>query len=366
MTATALVALVLAAAALPTAAADSGKIFLSMAQMKALTIDPVSFSLGVVSKDGNTALCVEKIRDPRRKARGEVWKLQVFHLDWTAQKPTLETILLPTSQIEQLAVSPDGKWALGIAEFGTRFISVDVANKKARVLFRNEKGKPGFRSQPEVAWFENGKFHTLGYFYDDTQTVTEDVVAAIDVTGNGLEAIQKVRNINKLHARTAGFAVQEWYHSDQSWFGMVWPDKKMHLMAAVGDELQPVEVALGYGGIAVGQDRVIYAARFDKKTFGVYIYDLATRKKTQLGDPSRLYNYLYMSEDGNTVLVTWFDTAKRLMTTWYGRESEHYALHPVPGIDRAKPGTIRFSPGGEVAAFYNPDGVLFTRLPGGR
>ncbi len=347
----------------PMHAAGEPRIVLTMAGLKSLKINFETFQLAVVSKDGNTLIGTEKIRDPKLKAKGQVWKLHVFHLDWAAQKATLSTIPALTTSLEQMAISPDGKWALLLGDRGTRFVAVDLTKNMPRVVFRNERGKPGFRSQPEVAWWEKGKFHTPGYFYDAAQAVTGDAVASIDAGGDGLAAITKVRDIDKLYRQTRGFAVQQWYSSEQSYFALVKPDQKMHLVAAMGEDMLPIESALGYGGMAVGQDRVVYAARWDKNTVGVVVQDIGMKKKWRIGDASKLYNYLYMSDDGGTVLVSHLDVAAQAMTTWFGREAESWKLRPVPGIEAAKPGTIRFSSGGEVYAFYNLDGLLIGRLP---
>lgn len=340
------------------------RISFTMDQLKSMQVDPLRFSLGAVSADGSTLVGVEKIKDPKLKAKGQVWKVQIFGLDFTGQNAKVRSIIVPTTQLEQLAVSPDGKWALGLSDFGTRFIAINLVEASARIVFQNKANEPGFRAQPEVIWWERGKFHVPGYYYEKDQTVECDAIASVDLQGNGLAALQKVRDISVLHRQTAGFALQQWQSSDQVYFGLVKPDNKMHLVAALGDQMLPVDAAMGYGGLAVGQDRVIYAARWDKKTTGVVLHDVAMNRKWRIGDGSKLYNYLYMSADGSTVLVSNIDTATQKMTTWYAHEQDNFALHPVPGIDKVTPGTIRFSPGGEVIAFYSPKGLLIEKIPG--
>lgn len=194
--------------------------------------------------------------------------------------------------------------------------------------------------------------------------MTGDAIASVDVQGSGLSAIQSVRAIDGLRKRTAGFAVQQWFSSEQSYFAMLdAAERKMRLLATVGDDTLPIDAALGYGGIAVGQDRVIYAARWDKASAGVVVCDLGSKKRWKIGDAGKLYNYLYMSADGSTILVSHLDLSTGKMSTWYGREADNFTLRPVPGIEGVAPGTIRFSPSGNALAFYNEKGLLFQELP---
>src|SRR5687767_13593583 len=103
----ALLLAVLLAAAAPAVAAD--RIQLSQAQLKAMDVDPQKVALGAFSDDGSVLVCFEKERDPKRIARGQVYTLRVLRIDWNSGKVTADSMSVPTTELEQLALSPDNR-----------------------------------------------------------------------------------------------------------------------------------------------------------------------------------------------------------------------------------------------------------------
>lgn len=321
-------------------------------------------AIGVVSDDGRVVVCYEKERDPKVIAQGKVYRLHLFNVDWAKGTYTHDALWVPVTRFEQLAITPDNRWILVVGESGWKFVGVDVAARKVHVIASHQPDTAGFRTNPLVTWVQDGRIHTVGYFIDEKEVVTGDAVVSIDPAATGEGAFHKVRDITALVRRTNNFRNAEWFAADQAYFAGYEPDKKIHLYAYVGkDNLVPLEAALGYDGMAVGQDRIVYAARRGPVSGNVVVADVATGKRWSVGESTRPYRYLYMSRDGKTILTSIFEHAAGTMTTWYAREADDFKLHPLPQVQKAPPGTMRFSPGGEVFLFFNNKGLHICRVP---
>lgn len=333
--------------------------------LRTLGINDAQLTLGVVSKDGNTVVCYERERDLKQIAEHKLYQLRVFHVNWANQKYTLDSIWLPLTRFEQLCLTPDNKHCIVIGDYGRNFIDVDLTTKKTRTIFRHARGAAGYRSMPTVCWVEKQKIHTVGYYYDENETLVKDAVVSIDPKGSGLAAIQEVRDISGLIRTTLHYQICMWFASDQSYFGGFEADHLCHLFGFRGTpELQGLDQALRYDAIAVGQDRVFVVAKKSSTDYDMAIYDVSGRGKVwHLGTPKTRYQYLYMSLDGTTALCTRFNYAQRTMTMWYAHAKDNYALHPLPQIQQAQVGTVRLSPGGQVFGFLRPEGLLLGHVP---
>jgi len=333
---------------------------IDVAALKGGGINPQTLQIGDLSRDGTVLLCSEKATDPKLKAKGQVFRLVVFQLDFPKKSFTARAVWLPQTDVQQLALSEDGKQILVFGDAGTTFTVVDMATLKPKTFYKGSRGKPGFRSYPPVVWLEKGKFHTVGYFYEADQTVTREAVVAIDPEKGGLEAFTEVRDIAKLNRAVENYRLGQWYSSEQAYFAGYLPDKSTTLYSVGSDGiLKVLDKAKAFEGIAVAQDRVIYAARQDPSTLRVYLQDLAYNKKWTIGDGRRPLKYLYLSDDGSVLLTSEIDYSNGRITTWWASENDNFSLKPVPSLQGVKAGSIRFSGNGRVIAFINEDGLLF-------
>ncbi len=352
------------ATAMPLYAQKADSILVTPARLQQLGIHRGMLLPSVLSHDGNVLLATEKQPDPKLKAQGKVWMLHVFHIDWNAHNVSMKTMYVPTTNFDQSALAPDSRHVLAICDAGTEFIAIDLKHMTARIIFKNRVGVAGFRSYPEVLWYQNKAFHVVGYYYDAKGFAHGDSIAAVDLDGTGVSAFKQVRDIHYQAKKTRSFCIGQWYSDNEAYFGGVEPsDKMMHLNAWIGNTPMPVDIALGYGGMAVGQDRVFYLARYTRTKYGAVVYDTSERKRWQIGDGKTIYAYPYMSDDGSTILVSHFNFQNHTMTVWYGREQDNFHLIPVPGLVNVRPGTIRFAKNGRVLVFYNDDGLRFIRIP---
>ena len=130
------------------------------------------------------------------------------------------------------------------------------------------------------------------------------------------------------------------------------------------DHMQLIDSTRLLDSMAVGQDRVFYAAHDANNAKRLVIADVATNEKFKVGDGKSNYTYTYLASDGKTILASVLDLEKsRRMSTWYGHEADGFALHPMPGMTDVSPGTIRMAHSGKVLAQYNLQGVSFRKIP---
>lgn len=346
------------------AGAEIDRIPIGAARLKSMGIDVRRAYVAVISDHGDLLLWIEKTAETSMKAAGKVFMLKTMRVDWATGNAAVQTMWLPTTALDNVALSADGSTAFCIADKGTHFFKVDLPSQTATTVYRGQRDGPGFACFPPVLWFERDRVYCPGYLYDDAGVCTENVLVAIDPAGQGFGAVERLLGMDALmKCAPGGFQREQFFDRSQAYFATLESDRRTHLFYWSPAGLRPIESMVAIGGMAVGDNRVVYCARYDDATRRVVIFDRCSGKKWLLGDPRTVYAYLYMSHDGRSVLVSQFDLHARKFSLFYGRENDGFSLHTVPAIQQVAPGAIRFSGDGSTVSFTNPDGLLLTRLP---
>lgn len=355
--------LVLAFAAMGRAVAAEPSVTLGVDALAMMGIKCENLSLGGISQDGTQFVCWERESDPKTIAQGKVVRLAVFRVDWKTQKAsTPQFIWLPCTFLDQMTISPDGRWALCVTQKGMRLVAVDLQKGTAHVVAGFEKGKPGFRVQPYVAWAENGRFMAVGYFYDEAGNVKTEALVSVDPEGTSLEAVKQVRDLTKLNKQTKNCKVGAWLSSGMAYFAG-YRNKVLHLYAWAGSNLVEIDKAAGSYLVMPGKDRILYIA--DRKgTPEIVVQDFPSLHKTTVAaQPGKPLSYPLMSVDGSTILLSHVDGNGRRISTFFGRDENRWRLQPVPALQGATPGTLRLSPGGTAVAQLSRKGMILVQLP---
>ena len=345
------------------------KLFVSTAQFKAMGFNLLRGQPALLSPRGNNVFWVDKTSNKYEIPKGHVFRLTTMHLDWTTGKVTLQKMWLPTTNLDNLNISADGRTIAGVSDRGTRVFVVDVATQTSKVIYVKEKGKPSFDVSPSYVWMEKGMIMCPGIFFDSTNTALGDYIVSIDPSKTGYAAIKKVRNMNPItHHAPGGFQWQQYFDANESYFATMEADPlhPTHLYYGDGNELRLIDKTFAIGGMAVGQDRIVYCARYRQAhglVYGLTVFDQMTGKKYHIGSPDIPYSYLYMSHDGRTILATRLHLHARTMSVYYGREGSDFNLRQVPGLHGVRPGVIRFSRDGSTVEFMGPRGMSVQRLP---
>ena len=348
--------------AAPASAAGPG-ISVSPPELTSMGMRTRAIRLSNVSADGNVVVFTDKERDPQLIAKGQVWRLRVFRFTPGSAKPKLTTILMPTADLSQVAISPDGSKALCISDRGTRFIGADLTKGDAQVVFKFKRGEPSFRVMPEVAWFEKGHFHTIGYFMDADEVSTSDAIVSIDVPGRGFGAIHKVRDITTFLKPFKGLQQALWHSAEQAYFvGHGRPETPYMLVSCFGEKSVVVTTAERYTNLAAGENRVVYGAKTGT-SYALSVYDTPKAKRWTIDTAGRDLEYTYMSADGKTVVASTFDVKAGKMSTFYAHEADGFKGHPVVGLADLPMGTQRLSADGRVLWMYGPRGLNQYLIP---
>lgn len=322
-----------------------------------------ALNLACVSADGSVVVMTEKERNPAVIAKGQVWRLRVLRFSPKSTTPTLSSILVPTTDLAQMEISPDGKRALIVSDKGTRFIGVDLVKGTAEIIFKIERGQPSFRVTPEVVWYENGKFCTVGYFMDADQMATGEAVVSVDVPGRGFGAIHQVRDISELLKTFKGFRQVLWYASEQVYFvGHGKGAAQLTLVSCFGPTFKVVTNANTYSNLAAADNRVFYGAQVGPK-WTLAVFDPPTGKRWDIDTGDRKLEYTYISTDGRTILASVLDKQTGRMSTFYGHEGDGFKVHPVPGMAGLTMGAHRISGDGRWVAVYSDRGLEMYAIP---
>lgn len=319
--------------------------------------------LSALSSDGQMAVFTDKERDPAVIAKGDVWRLRVFRYTPKSETPTLMTIKMPTTALAQLEVSPDGKRGLAVSDMGTRLIGVDFVKGTAEIIFKLEKGQPSFRVTPQVVWFENNRFHTIGYFMDADQMAMGDAVVSVDVPGRGFGAIHKVRDVSELLKTFKGFLQVLWHSSEQVYFvGRGKGEEKLTLVSCFGGKYLPVATFKTCSNLAASNDRVFYGAFVGEK-WALTVFDTPANKRWDIDCGGRKLEYTYISNDGRTVLASALDTTNGNLSTFYGHERDGFKMRQVPGMAALPMATHRLSGNGRWVGVYGERGLAMYAIP---
>lgn len=336
-------------------------VLLNPSALAARGIDMQLFSMVTLSHDGSVLIGIEKVKDLRMKQRGYGSQLRIFH--WHgAQLARLDTIPLPTTAFEQLAVSADGSRAIAIGEGGSKFVVIDVASRKASILWTHKRGLPGFRSAL-VAWWREGAFYLLGYLHDGADQVVFDGVVRLNLMRTGPDMFERALDIRPIMRQLRAISFAMYVDPTQAFFGVMPRPGQVDIYLWQGATLRKIDQVVALGGIASTRNRILYAARLASNKRDVVLRDVSRKSMWHLGRGNLPFTYLFLSADGKTVVITLMDFRGQTMSYFSAHEADGFKQRPIARLQDVRPGTLRLSPNGKVFAFYGPIGLLYGKVP---
>jgi hypothetical protein len=343
------------------------KIAVSRAELKRLGVNPQEVTFGLVSEDGTLGVASNKETRAREIAKGKIQWIHFFKLDWATHKTTCRSVCLPLAFLDNYTLHPDGKTLIVVGGHGTKVLAVDSDTLTYRTVYEYKPGQVGFRINPVVLWPEKDTVCTRGYALTKNQEAGAPCVVSIDPKATGINAFKVQLNARNLFVKYKELGTEIWYSSHQAYVSLHGSGanfNSLYMYNGDANHLQLVDSTRLFDSMAVGRDRVFYAAHDANNAKRLVVADVATNEKFKVGDGKSNYTYTYLSSDGKTILASLLDLEKgRHMTTWYGHEADGFALHPMPGMTDVSPGTIRMARSGKVLAQYNIEGVAFRKIP---
>ncbi len=318
-----------------------------------------AFSMITMSYDGSFLVGLERVADVRLKLRGIACELRVLHYA-SAHLVRVDTILLPTTAFEQLALSSDGRTALVIGEGGSKFILVNLVKCTARVIWTHRRGVPGFRCD-QVAWWFNGAFYMVGYLHDSESRMVYNGIVRLNLARSGPAMFERALDLTPLERRFRAFCFQLFVDPAQCFFGCMPRMGQVDIYAGTSP-IQKIASVVAVGGVAASHNRLLYAARLNGGQRDVILKDVETHQIWHLGRDNLPFNYLFLSLDGKTAVITLMNFRNNTMSYFYARQAQGFKLRPVPALQNVRPGTLRLAGNGSACTFFNPDGLLYVRL----
>ncbi len=354
-------------------------------KLTALNISVVRFGIVNISQNGNIVTAYEKVADTKLKQKGTVYKLWVFDFSGkTRESVKISEILLPCTALQNAALTHDGKTCIVTAERGSKFIKVDIPNKKATVIFEHTPGKQGFRCDTGVIQtYPDGKIGASGYFYDEKAQIKAKYIAYIDPNKTGYDIFTPAYNTTRFENAIGNNAdYVEWVDAGKCfWVGRLKKsgnpeiDKKYEFnennkVLCYWDKgkttiLDEAPYFLHY---SAGKDRIIYTVAqkaLDRKEGeltqyqGVATYVTSTdKKKVKVNPNDRLYQYLTMAKGGSTAIMSDLNLKTTTVSYFYGKSVNGFKMRPIREQTRVALNQLRLSEDG--SAYVTWDGFQIT------
>jgi hypothetical protein len=332
-------------------------------------IDIHQFKIVEFSGNDRVLLAIERVNRLSLRAKGYVWVLRIIHVEPTNDAITnVRSVLLPISDIQNMAISDDGKTAIIVAQYGTKILQVNVEKGTFKTIFSHEVGKPGFRSDKRLCWYHNGKFYTEGYFYDPQGYWISNDIVSLDLSHpNSIQLFQKKWDIDETQKSIGIPQVGIFVSGHEGFWGIRSSSgsnaDEIALYHIENGKAQLLDTAQSYGGWAATDHRILYAALRKDGSHDVIIKDTASGKSWNLASGSTPYLYPYLSRDGKVAVVATMDFKNGTISFFYAKEENNFQLQPLTDLQNLPLGIFRLSPDGKRYAFENRDGLIIGNIP---
>ncbi len=365
--------------------ANATTIRITQPKLKALKISILRFGIMNISQNGNIVTAYEKVSDTKMKQKGTVYKLWVFDFSGkTRDSVKISEVLLPCTALQNAALTHDGKTCLITAERGSKFIKVDIPTKKATVLFEHKKGQEGFRCDTGVIQtYPDGKIGASGYFYDKKDQIICKAIAYVDPTKTGYSIFQKTFDTTKFENVIGNNAdYVEWVDAGKCfWVGKMkksndpkiaekYKFKEGNKVLCYYDRGKTtiLDEAPYFIHFSAGKDKIIYTVSekaLERKegeftTYAnpkTYVIDI-NKKRVQVNQNDRLYQYLTMSKNGSTAIMSDLSLKSTTVSYYYGKAVNNFQMRPIHEQARVSLNQLRLSEYGN--AYVTWDGFQIT------
>lgn len=254
-------------------------------------------SINRILEDGNL-LCVV--------GTGKGQNVRILIVDSNSRK-VVKSVDIPLKTLTYIASNADGSYAIVYSQFDAAFYLADMKSGKSRLLFKREKGKPGFGLYAERKSrmsFINGVAVAWGFFFDYKGQMEDEYIAFINPEKSGMDAFSKIMKTDRLRT------IAKTYLDKAKAVGAMEINKQFLTFAPLKDDegcLIAYEIASGthykidsfkrFSGAKISDNSPMLAYVIqkadDKKNEGILcLYDLKAKKKVEL-DHGKLFKPVF-------------------------------------------------------------------------
>lgn len=322
---------------------------ISMAELRSKGIDSRNFSVFHVGGDGRSILVSDE-PDFTIKKKGILRRLFLIKLTPAMKIESVKKYDLPIPKIEQANFTPDLQSVIISSKRGADIHKLDLSDGKLSVVVSHSPGTAGFRLHGDVFSNYGGKLYTVGYFYDENDAVSGDVIAEVNPALTGKEAFTQLVEIAPIQRQLRGIRIESilspqgmlFYTSDRK--GAKWAVFRW----SAGKGLEKVDE----GGTVVGS--------WGEGPLGVYCFkrlsgNEVTMVNAQNGQKTPIYQgpepmtNPCLSNEGNTVVVSQLN-ADKTVTFWAAQDADGFKMRKIG--ENLWPATTRISHNGQVVCLF--------------
>jgi hypothetical protein len=315
----------------------------------------MKFRICLLSDKGDLLVGMEEIDDLTLRKAGNMYAVHILKLDMENNKLTSwKTAYANVVKFNQVILSDKGDKLLIIGDGGTKLFVLDTNSMEMKCVFKHEKGKAGFRSEPIGMYYE-GFFYVKGYFYDEEQYSQGGYIAKVDITKTGAAAFEKNLNIDELYTKLDGIVASLYIVSPVTGYFSVVRKEGIHLIAYKDGELKEIDKGFDIPDIAGAPSRVIYNVIKSKKaTDETKLFDFKTGKSISLGSYIP-YSFIARTT-GKVVVMAKFDYARVKMSFYFAKEDDKFQVKPL--FENVDPGSFKLSADGHVYAYLSKNLII--------
>ncbi len=254
-------------------------------------------SINRILEDGNLLCAV---------GTGKGQDVRVIIVD-SATRKTIKSVDVPMKTLTYIASNASGSYAIVYSQFDASFYLADMKAGKSRLIFKREKGKPGFglyaERQSRMS-FINGVAAAWGFFFDYKGQMEDEYITFINPEKSGMDAFSKIMKTDRLRT------IAKTYLNKAKAVGAMEINKQFLTFAPLKDDegcLVAYEIASGthykidsfkrFSGAKLSDSSPLLAyviqKNNEKNSEGTLcLYDLKAKKKVEL-DHGKLFKPVF-------------------------------------------------------------------------
>lgn len=231
-------------------------------------------------------------------------------------KKIIKSLEIPEKSISYIASNPDGTMVMLFSQFSSAFFLADLREGKCRVIFKKEKGKPGYSLYGENRSrlnFVDGHVIAWAYYYSENSKFGGDYVVEIDPAKDGIEAFTRIiktdelRNISKQYLPGAETLQNIQVNGDFIVFNAMIRNKGCIIAYDMKNRKHfKIDDFKNFSGSAIARQNPLLAYCVTRKESGreigeLSLFDLQAKKKTVM-TTGKLFNPVF-NPSGDTLAV---------------------------------------------------------------
>lgn len=304
---------------------------LTSSQLRAKGIETAQLQPITFSHDDRTLAAFDRAPFEEKK-KGTFYRLWFFELRRDGSVGDVRSVDLPLKSLLQGEFTPDDSQFVVLGDRGTTFLTVDLSSLEVRPLMEPTWGVPGFRADPAVLWTEAGRLFVTGVPYDKERFVETSTVATVNPDKTGRAAFQRNKDISTVEKSLERLWFANYVTDSAAFFAQKYPQVSL-LSYWNGDEVREIDRAWKFSGFWGNAGRLLYSAKETEfAEFELTLFDSKSGSSNIIDTSQDKYSYLFLSRDGETLLMSHLAEGRRLIP-YFAKESQEWDLKPLAGVD---------------------------------